>query len=366
VTKNNQRFIYDGYLQIANSELETLNSKLQTFIWAPTEPIATRPLVFYFPNTPPQYYTHDGNKNVSDLTDISQSISAHYTYTPFGALLSSSGSSATINPFRFSSEYVDDRLNLVYYNYRNYNPFCGKWISVDDILALNVYLFSSNNPIEYVDHLGLLTKKQLREILDKFLYCYDCDDPNNWSEAIRVVLERYVGVDKRSRLRMSLDKISDHIGQVTQFTDPYDQIVQLAKELGVYSSLEPEFLRIGSDAILKLKHALDKIHAQIAIIATLSKDKDDITTSDFAKYMKAVFSLSGQGVVGNAFHKFYIEPAIDAAMKGVENINESYDLQIYSIVVNSDNCRGIYNAIKHRRNGFFLKLRKALDKERSQ
>jgi hypothetical protein len=153
---------------------------------------------------------------------------------------------------------------------------------------------------------------------------------------------------------------------VTQFTDPYDQIVQLAKELGVYSSLEPEFLRIGSDAILKLKHALDKIHAQIAIIATLSKDKDDITTSDFAKYMKAIISLSGQGVVGNAFHKFYIEPAMDAAMKGVENINESYDLQIYSIVVNSDNCRGIYNAIKHRRNGFFLELRKALDKERSQ
>jgi hypothetical protein len=28
VTKNNQRFVYDGYLQIANSELQTPNSKL--------------------------------------------------------------------------------------------------------------------------------------------------------------------------------------------------------------------------------------------------------------------------------------------------------------------------------------------------
>ena len=32
VTKNNQRFVYDGYLQIANSELQTLNSKLSSGI----------------------------------------------------------------------------------------------------------------------------------------------------------------------------------------------------------------------------------------------------------------------------------------------------------------------------------------------
>ena len=49
VTKNNQRFVYDGYLQIANFELKIPNSKLQTFIWDPTEPVATRPLAFYFP-----------------------------------------------------------------------------------------------------------------------------------------------------------------------------------------------------------------------------------------------------------------------------------------------------------------------------
>jgi len=58
--------------------------------------------------------------------------------------------------------------------------------------------------------------------------------------------------------------------------------------------------------------------------------------------------------------------AIDAAIQRINNINESLDLQIYSIVVNSDNCRGIYNAIQHRQYGFFLKLRKALDKESGQ
>ena len=39
--------------------------------------VATRPLVFYNSNASPQYYTDDGNKNVSDLTDSTQSLCAH-------------------------------------------------------------------------------------------------------------------------------------------------------------------------------------------------------------------------------------------------------------------------------------------------
>ncbi len=46
VTKNAQRLIYDGYLQIANFEHQASNIKLQTFIWDPTEPVATRPLAW--------------------------------------------------------------------------------------------------------------------------------------------------------------------------------------------------------------------------------------------------------------------------------------------------------------------------------
>lgn len=39
VTKNNQRFVYDGYLQIANFEHQTSNLELQTFVWDPKEPM---------------------------------------------------------------------------------------------------------------------------------------------------------------------------------------------------------------------------------------------------------------------------------------------------------------------------------------
>ena len=144
ITNSHKVFTYDGYLQIANSELTAQDSQL--FIWDPTEPVATRPLVFYNSDASPQYYTHDGNKNVSDITDATQSLSAHYSYTPFGALLSSSGSSSPSNPFRFSSEYADDALGLVYYNYRHYNPEIGRWSSRDPLEeegGANIYLIES-------------------------------------------------------------------------------------------------------------------------------------------------------------------------------------------------------------------------------
>ena len=113
VTKNAQRFVYNGYLQIANFELQTSNIKLQTFIWDPTEEVATRPLV-WVRNDSASYYVHDGNKNVSEVVAKNGDIAAHYKYAPFGALTQACGESMFSNPWRFSSEYFDGDVELVY------------------------------------------------------------------------------------------------------------------------------------------------------------------------------------------------------------------------------------------------------------
>ena len=44
-----------------------------------------------------------------------------YTYAPFGDCTATSVL-AEVNPWRFSSEYADDELGCVYYNYRPYEP----------------------------------------------------------------------------------------------------------------------------------------------------------------------------------------------------------------------------------------------------
>ena len=149
---------------------------LNLFVWDPTEPIATRLLFITGSGNRKFFYTCDGNKNVSELVhfETRNGIAAHYDYAPFGAITRAISASAitdntftTDNPFRFpspgglgrifSSEYHDDTLGLVYYNYRHYNPTDGRWCGRDLLevkSGINFYLYSTNNPLSVIDLLG--------------------------------------------------------------------------------------------------------------------------------------------------------------------------------------------------------------------
>ena len=103
------------------------------------------------------YYQIDGNKNVTELTDASGAVVAHYEYSPFGAVVTAIGTYAEDNPFRFSSEYYDPESSLVYYNYRYYSPNLGRWLKpdpIDEQGGWNLYAMVRNNPILNFDALG--------------------------------------------------------------------------------------------------------------------------------------------------------------------------------------------------------------------
>ena len=126
------------------------------FVWDPTESAATRPLV-WFRGGDAAYYTHDGNKNVSEVVAYDGTLAAHDGYAPFGAVTVRTGALASANPFRFSSEYADDELNLVYYNYRHYDPMVGRWYTRDLVFELgaqNLYLFVEGDPLNKFDFYG--------------------------------------------------------------------------------------------------------------------------------------------------------------------------------------------------------------------
>ena len=70
------------------------------------------------------------------------------------------GGLALVNPFRFSSEFHDDELGLVYYNYRYYNPQLGRWTKRDPIGeegGIHLYNIATNNIINSTDINGLDT-----------------------------------------------------------------------------------------------------------------------------------------------------------------------------------------------------------------
>ena len=168
-TNEHHRFVYDGYLCLQRLDAAADNAIDLIFSWDPTEAIATCPLMIEKPGKCMLHVTHDGNKNVSDLAFFSGGIgvAAHYEYTPFGLLTATTRSATstgydfcTYNPFRFSSEYADDALGLVYYNYRHYEPIMGSWLSrdpIEELGGLNLYENAGNDLINKKDRKGLST-----------------------------------------------------------------------------------------------------------------------------------------------------------------------------------------------------------------
>jgi RHS repeat-associated protein len=107
-------------------------------------------------------YFYDANGNVGQMIQWSQSTAANatkakYEYDPYGNLLSSSGSAASSNDFRFSTKMLDQETGLYYYGYRYYSPKLGRWISrdpIDEAYSWNLYSMLNNDPANLIDALG--------------------------------------------------------------------------------------------------------------------------------------------------------------------------------------------------------------------
>ena len=147
-------YLYRGYLQIASIDMLGQSPKLMyTYIWDPTQPTATRLLgMTRHPHDNGNtleylYYVHDALKNVTALIDDHLAMRAHYAYRPFGGIRTMQGELAQENKFRFSCEFADDKLGLIYYNYRHLNPIDGRWINRDPIAeqgGRNLFAFIGN------------------------------------------------------------------------------------------------------------------------------------------------------------------------------------------------------------------------------
>ena len=153
-----QRYIYRGYLQIACIDLTRSHHPALWYItWDVTQPVATRPLAIQINGT---WYTYglDLTKNVCEVFSSTGYVSTSYSYSPFG-LVTASGS--VVQPIQWSSEAWDEELGLIYYNWRYYQAFLGKWTTRDpfhEMYDINLYSFIRNNN-DNIDSLGTKTVK---------------------------------------------------------------------------------------------------------------------------------------------------------------------------------------------------------------
>ncbi|NLH71562.1 MAG: RHS repeat-associated core domain-containing protein [Verrucomicrobia bacterium] len=161
-------FLYDGWNLVAELNANASNARVRTYVWGTGLSGSMQgaggvggllKVTYYGGTTTNALVAYDGNGNVTALIDAANgNACARYEYGPFAEPIRVSGPMGKLNPVRFSSKYTDDESGFLYYGYRFYNPSTGRWLSRDPIGELggdNLYGFVDNDPLSFVDFLGL-------------------------------------------------------------------------------------------------------------------------------------------------------------------------------------------------------------------
>lgn len=113
-----------------------------------------------------EFYSFNVHGDTTKLTNSTGSVLKDYFYDAFGNQKTENANDT--NPFRYSGEYFDTETGLIYLRARYYDPSAGRFISEDPIKdGLNWYAYCENNPVMFVDPMGLEYGK-----LRDFVYDY--------------------------------------------------------------------------------------------------------------------------------------------------------------------------------------------------
>ncbi len=111
------------------------------------------------------YYIRNIQGDVTAITDSTGTIVAEYQYDAWGNILSYTGAMASINPIRYRGYYQDPETGWYYLNSRYYNPEWRRFLNADSLFIAgdvingsNMFAYCNNNPVMYVDALGLAAR----------------------------------------------------------------------------------------------------------------------------------------------------------------------------------------------------------------
>jgi RHS repeat-associated protein len=125
------------------------------------------------------YYHFDGLGSTRALTDAEGKITDTYTYGAFGTLIEVTGN--TLNEYLFTGQQYDNNVGFYYLRARYMNPSIGRFQTMDtyegnvfDPSSLHKYTYCNNDPVNFVDYLGLYSSAvigtRIHQHIRDFLY----------------------------------------------------------------------------------------------------------------------------------------------------------------------------------------------------
>ena len=113
------------------------------------------------------YLTYDQVGSLRVVADASGNVVKLIEYDSFGNIINDSNPAFEI-PFGFAGGLQDRDTCLVRFGYRDYDPDTGRWTAKDPILFkggdTDLYGYCLNDPINWVDNLGLLSKGDVTKL----------------------------------------------------------------------------------------------------------------------------------------------------------------------------------------------------------
>lgn len=102
------------------------------------------------------YYHYDYRGSTTTITNTAQAVTHKYVYGAFGEMLAAEETGFT-NAYRYVGKYgvQYEDSTLYFMRARYYNPKKGRFLGEDPIWNMNLFGYSSSNPINYFDPFGL-------------------------------------------------------------------------------------------------------------------------------------------------------------------------------------------------------------------
>ncbi|KUP08306.1 hypothetical protein Q75_02940 [Bacillus coahuilensis p1.1.43] len=111
------------------------------------------------------FYIRNNQKDIIGLVDRNGEWNVRYQYDSWGVVSSIEDTSGVglgeKNPYRYRGYRYDQETGLYYLNARYYNPEWGRMLNADsyggstgELLSHNVFAYSGNNPVTYIDPSG--------------------------------------------------------------------------------------------------------------------------------------------------------------------------------------------------------------------